>query len=125
MKHVSYLGFAIFLVIYSVIKYRAVPELMGQPTYIKSTIILVILTAILPYFIALFVRGKMAGTSKLIASLVLPLILCLVGLATYFYVFIAPNAPGMSVTQVLPRAIIPGLVMGLILAQPLFMHRKD
>lgn len=47
------------------------------------------------------------------------LILCALGLAVYFYLFIAPNAPGMSVMQVLPRAIIPGLVMGALLLLPM------
>ena len=124
MKHFSHIGFLVFLLIYSIFKYRAVPDLMGQPAYIKSTAILVVLTAILPYFLSHFVSRKVTGNRQLMTAAILPLILCTAGLACFFYVFIAPNVPGMSVTQVLPRAIVPGLVMGAILALPSFMHRK-
>jgi lipoprotein signal peptidase len=125
MKHISHILFLVFLVIYSVLKYQAVPELMGQATYMQTTAIMVILTAVLPYGIGFFLTRKTSGNTQILLAFVTPLILCIVGLATYFYIYIAPNAPGLAVTKVLPRAILPGLIMGAILAVPIYLKRKQ
>ena len=119
------IGFALFLLVYSYFKYTAVPSQMGDPMYIATTALVVILTAVIPFFMARYLANKASAPKNYILAAVVPLALSALGLAIYFYVFIAPNAPGMAVTQVLPRAIVPGLVMSALLLMPMFMHRKD
>jgi len=112
MRRLSHLLFLLFLIIYSVIKYRAVPELAGNSTYMMSTGILVTLTAILPYGLAYIFTKNMRGTMQLVMAIVAALLLCVIGLAIYFFVFIPAGVP---IGNVLPRAVVPGLVMGAIL----------
>jgi hypothetical protein len=123
MRNIPYVGFIIFLVIYGYLKYTAVPDLMGQPQYILTTGIVVVLTAIAPFFAAYFMARNVSSSARYLIAGLVPLLLSALGLAIYFYLFIAPNAPSMSVMQVLPRAIVPGLVMGGILLLPMLVHR--
>lgn len=124
MRKFPYLGFIVFLVSYSYVKYTAVPQLMGQTQYMITTAVLVVLTAVIPFYISyLAVRNNRSNTRYTIA-LVLPLVLSAIGLAVYFFLFIAPNAPDMSVVQVLPRAVVPGLVMSALLLIPMIVHRN-
>lgn len=116
MKYLPYLAFGLFLAVYSTLKYQAVPSQMGQSAYIKTTIILVILTAIIPYFIGLFMSAKVKLGHPFAVAIIAPFALSVAGLAAYFFMYIQPFAPGMSVTQVLPRGVIPGLCLsGLVL----------
>ena len=119
MRTIHYVGFFIFVIVYGYFKYTAVPQLMGQSQYILTTGIVVVLTAIVPFFLSYFIGRNVTSNARYLVLGLLPLILCAAGLATYFYLFIAPNAPGMSVLQVLPRAVVPGLVMGALLLLPM------
>ena len=125
MRLKTHIGFILFLAIYSYIKYTAMPNLMGSSQYILTTMLVVLLTAIIPYIVTYILTRKGGSLGQYMTAGLLPLLLCAAGLATYFYLFIAPNAPGMSVTEVLPRAVVPGLVMGVILLLPMFMHKKN
>ena len=125
MKYLPYLTFALFLAVYSTLKYQAVPSQMGQSAYIKTTIILVILTAIIPYLIGLFMAAKVKLGHPFAMAIVVPFALSVIGLAAYFFMYIQPFAPGMSVTQVLPRAIIPGLCLsGLVLFWKIWREKQ-
>lgn len=119
MRAIHYVGFIIFLAIYGYMKYTAVPQLMGQSQYIITTAVVIFLTAIIPFFVSYFVGRNLRSTPRYLVLGLLPLLLCAIGLATYFFLFIAPNAPGVSIMQVLPRAIIPGIVMSVILLIPM------
>jgi hypothetical protein len=123
MRTIHYLGFIIFLIVYGYFKYTAVPQLMGQSQYILTTGIVIVLTAIVPFFLSYFIARKVSSNARYVVLGLLPLLLCALGLAFYFYIFIAPNAPGMSVMQVLPRTIVPGLVMGALLLLPMGMRK--
>jgi hypothetical protein len=125
MKNSHHLGFAIFLVVYSYFKYVAVPSMMGQTTYIITTSLVVLMTAIIPFYVTYFLTKKASSPSRYVLASLMPLILSGIGLSIYFYLFIAPNAPGMGVAQVLPRAILPGLVMGAILLAAMFIQNRD
>ena len=118
-------AFTIFLLVYSYIKYTAVPSQMGEPMYMATTALVVILTAVIPFFIARHLLAKASPPKSYVLAAFVPLALSAIGLAIYFYMFIAPTAPGMAVTQVLPRAIAPGLVMSAILLIPILMSKKD
>lgn len=124
MKNVSLIGFLVFLCIYSYFKYTAVPSLMGTTLYMISTAILVILTAIVPYFLTRVLTTKVAQPRKKWVLSFSPLVLSALGLALYFYLFIAPNAPGMSVLQILPRSILPGVVISLLLLGPSLINKR-
>ena len=124
MRLKTHIGFILFLLIYSYMKYTAMPNLMGSMQYLLTTVLVVLLTAIIPYIVSFILTRKGSSLKQYMTAAFLPLLLCTTGLAVYFYLFIAPNAPGMVVTQVLPRAIVPGLVMGAILILPMFMHKK-
>ena len=115
MSKLYLLGFALFLIGYSLFKYQAVPSLMGQPTYILSTAIRVVLTAILPFALThMAVRGERTAMRVGLAASV-PFLLCGAGLATYFYIFIKPSVPDLSVFAILPRAIMPALFISALL----------
>ena len=114
MKYLPYLGFALFLIVYSAVKYQAVPSQMGQSTYIFTTIILVVLTALIPYLIGLSMAAKVKLGHPFVTAIIVPFLLSAGGLAVYFFLYIKPVAPGMSVTQVLPRAVIPGLCLSAL-----------
>ena len=118
------LPFTLFLLVYSYFKYTAVPSQMGEPMYMATTALLVIVTAVIPFFVARYLADRATAPNSHVFAAVVPLTLSALGLAIYFYVFIAPNAPGMAVTQVLPRSIAPGLVMSAILLIPMIMHKK-
>lgn len=120
-----HLGFWIFLIIYGAVKYLAVPEMMFQLPYILTTLLLIFLTAVIPYIIGFWAVRKTDGVGRYAAALATALGLGALGLAIYFYLFIAPNAPGMAVTAVLPRAIIPGLILAAVLVLPFILHRGD
>lgn len=125
MKNSHHVGFAIFLIFYSYFKYVAVPSMMGQTTYILTTSVLVLITAIIPFYAAYFLAKKASPPICYLLASLMPLVFSGIGLAIYFYLFIAPNAPDMGVTQVLPRALLPGLVMGAISLISLFIQKRD
>lgn len=124
MKNLHHIGFLIFLIVYSYHKYNAVPSLMGQTSYILTSCLLVILTAIIPFYLSISWSNKTKPPSRYVLAGITPLLLSTLGLTAYFYLFIAPNAPGISIIQVLPRAILPGLVMGMILVASILVKEK-
>lgn len=120
----THISFLIFILVYGYFKYTAMPSLMGSSEYILTTVLVILLTAIIPYFATYILTRKGGSLDQYLLAGLLPLPLCAGGLAAYFYLFIAPNAPGMSVMDVLPRSLVPGLVMGAILLVPMLMHKK-
>jgi hypothetical protein len=125
MKNLHHVGFAIFLIAYSYFKYAAVPSMMGQSTYILTTALVVLMTAIIPFYVTYFLAKAASSPSCYLIASLMPLVLSGIGLAIYFYIFIAPNAPGMGVAQVLPRALLPGLVMGAISLFSMSIQKRD
>ena len=124
MKNLPYLAFTAFLAIYGYFKYQAVPSQMGQSTYIITTIILVTLTAVLPYIIGLWATAKFRAGHPYLRAAVVPFLLSALGLALYFYLFIQPAAPNMSVTKILPRSVIPGLCLSTLVVFWAFWRNK-
>ena len=99
MKYLPYLGFALFLIVYSAVKYQAVPSQMGQSTYIFTTIILVVLTALIPYLIGLSMAAKVKLGHPFVTAIIVPFLLSAGGLALYFFLYIKPVAPGIVKAQ--------------------------
>ena len=125
MRNLPHVGFILFLVVYSYFKYTAMPSMMGQPQYILTTGLVILMTAVIPFFTTYFLASQSKPPARYLLAAFMPLILSTLGLAIYFYLYIAPNAPGIPVTQVLPRAIIPGLVMSAILLLPMIAHKNN
>ncbi len=125
MKYKHHVGFIIFLLIYSYMKYAVAFELMTQLNFVISTAIMIILTAVIPYGASYLIQKKLHGSARYGAALLLPLVLGALGLATYFFVFIAPSGSPVTLDKVLPRSITPGIIMGVILLGSTLMFKRD
>ena len=126
MCKLQLLAYAVFLILYAAQKYLAADPGTFVPQYVFTTAILVVLTGVIPFFVGRFVfdrTGSGIGVAS-IASLLVPLVLTAIGLAIYFFMFIAPQNLGLSVMDVLPRSLTPGLVQGALLAIGFFDARK-
>ena len=84
-------AFTIFLLVYSYIKYTAVPSQMGEPMYMATTALVVILTAVIPFFIARHLLAKASPPKSYVLAAFVPLALSAIGLAIYFYMFYSAN----------------------------------
>ncbi len=120
----KHIGFLIFLPIYGYLKFAVAPAMMAQPGYMMTTALLVIMTAVIPYFLSWFLVQKIEGYARYGAALVLPLVLGAAGLATYYFLIIVPMETPLTLAKVLPRSITPGVVLGLILLASTFLHRE-
>lgn len=112
---VFWLASTVFFVIYAAQKYLAVPQESFNPAYITSTSIVVFMTALLPFCLAWFLKSRFHKPVSIIIALIVPGVLAAIGFASYWYFFILSFAPDIAVTTVLPRALMPGLIMGVIL----------
>jgi hypothetical protein len=104
------------LLVYTFLKYTAGQQPFSV-AYALQVLILVALTAVLPW-------GLVRGAERLLPRLrwplrcVLPAVLACAGYAVFFWVFIAPAAPDVPAAAVVPRGVLPGIVMTALLAVP-------
>jgi hypothetical protein len=116
--------FGLFLVYYIYDKYMgAAPEAFNI-AYAKTVAIIVLLTAILPFIISYFSIKAVKGAGSYILALLLPTICSALGYAVFFYQFIAPFTSEVELMQVVPRSLIPGLAISLILIATALLKRK-
>lgn len=106
----------VFFVVYAAQKYLAVPQDGFNLSYIISTGIVVLLTALVPFLVALFVSTRGTKPVNVVTGLAAPVLLSGVGFWAYWQFFILGFAPDVPLSQVLPRALMPGLIMGALLA---------
>ena len=106
-----------FLVGYSFMKYGAAAPPSFSGPYARSTAILVFLTGVVPFVGTIGVQSMLRDRAMWIvavASVVLATVLCVLGYAAYWSLFLAdvPGVPG--VVNVAMRGVPWGLAMGLI-----------
>jgi hypothetical protein len=124
MKLWHHSGFLLFLIVYSYLKYAVAPAMLNQPGFLFSTAIMITLTAIIPYGAAFLIAQKIPSRARYGVAFIVPVLLAFAGLATYFFIFIAPSGAPVTLAQVLPRALKPGLIMGLLVLIPIWLQRK-
>jgi len=124
MKHKRHWGFWVFLIIYTYLKYAVAFEQLTSLNFVLSTAVMILLTAVLPYTLSYYFLKKRRGFRRYMLAFFGPLILGAIGLALYFYIFIAPSGAPVSIVQVLPRSVTPGLIMGTILLASTWLFRR-
>lgn len=109
-------GAFLALAAYTLLKYTAGQQPFSVP-YALQVLIIVTLTALLPWVLTRLAERFLPGL-RWPARLVLPTALACSGYAVFFVVFIAPVAPDVPAGAVVPRGVLPGLVMTILLALP-------
>jgi hypothetical protein len=112
-----------FLVIYFAQKYVADMKDDFQLGYLINVGILVMLTTVIPYYLTRLGMNIVSGNARAATALVLPITFSAIGLAVFFFIFIKPYVPGLSLMAILPRSLIPGIIMTVILL-PLWMGER-
>jgi ABC-type sugar transport system permease subunit len=103
---------------------------MGQPPekfnieYGLIIALIVLLTAIIPFIIASICVRRAKGSAQFLSALFVPVLVSAVGYALFFYIFVAPNAPGVTALQVVPRSAIPGFAISAIFFISYFITRS-
>jgi len=116
--------FGLFLIYYIYDKYMASPPDTFNFTYAKIVAVIVLFTAIIPFIISYFSLKLLKGAWSYVFALILPVFCSALGYATFFYLFIAPNSSQVELMQVVPRSLIPGLAISLILIVTALLTRK-
>ena len=115
-----------FLVYYCASKFFAGYQGYSH-AYLIQVVIIVLLTALLPYYLSKGLLKLERAKAAIIA--LAPSLLAMAGYAGFFFVFIKPNYPSMAAEQVIVRGLLPGVVISLILALPLiyalWIHRAE
>jgi len=116
--------FGLFLIYYIYDKYMgAAPETFNL-AYAQTIAIIVLLTAVIPFIISSFLVKIVKGAGGYILALLLPTVCSALGYAAFFYKFIAPFSSEVELMQVVPRSLIPGLAISLILIVTALLKRK-
>lgn len=123
LKNTPLIIFVLFLAFYTFQKYTAVPQNGFNSGYAISVAIIVALTALMPYIITRIKMRFTSGALRVVTVLIAPVVVSAIGFALYFYGYIAPNFPGVSIAAVLPRSIFPGVVISGILLLSLAINR--
>lgn len=118
-QRIQLVGWIVFLFYYFAAKYFVGGFTGFSINYLVSVIILVLLTAIIPFYVSRWLLEKLSGNAKIIASLVAPISLTAGGLSLYFVAFIAPNFPNIVLPNILHRAIEPGVAITVLMLIPL------
>jgi hypothetical protein len=105
----------IFLVLYFAQKYVADIKEDFQLGYLLNVGILVILTAVIPYYLTRLGMYLVTGKTRAVLALTLPITFSAMGLSVFFFVFIKPYVPDLPLLSILPRSLIPGIIMTIIL----------
>jgi hypothetical protein len=106
--------FGLFLVYYIYDKYMGQPPPSFNIEYGLTVALIVLLTAVIPFFNTWIFLRHTQGRLRFLLAAIVPILVSAIGYALFFYVFIAPSAPGVTVMQVVPRSAIPGFAISLI-----------
>ena len=115
---IGLLGFMLFLVVYTYVKYAAAAPPQFVADYAKSVAILVALTGIGPLIVS-FLAARLAPFGlalRLVVSAIVGIVACVGAYALYFKLFIAGAAPGVEVFDVAKRGVGWGALIGAIAA---------
>lgn len=109
---------SLFLIYYFAAKYFVGGFTGFSIPYLISVLALVLVTAILPFYLARWITGMLTSPANILISLILPVLLTAAGLSAYFMLFIAPNYPNIQLANIIHRAIEPGIAITLLLLLP-------
>jgi hypothetical protein len=114
-----------FFVYYSIYKY-VVSLQVWDPDFAVQVAFLSLMTAFVPYYLARFGLNTVEGLHRVIGMLILPLTLCALGYAVFYYTRIVPYFDGVSLlNDVLPRSIFPGIMLTGIFFVEWFLRRRE
>ncbi len=119
VQRLQLIGWIVFLFYYFSAKYFVGGFTGFSINYLVSVIILVLLTAVAPYYLSFWLINKSKAYVKIIASLIAPLTLTSAGLSLYFVGFIAPNFENIALKNILHRAIEPGIAITVLMLVPI------
>ncbi|MBX7527234.1 hypothetical protein [Qipengyuania vesicularis] len=115
-SHAS-IAYLVFLALFAAFKYFSAAPAAFSAGYLVSVIVLVLLTGVIPYFLARFAAGRAGGTAgRWVAALAVALLACCAGYAGYFKLFIEPQNLGVSMGEVALRGIYAGTIQGVLAA---------
>lgn len=117
-QRLQLIGWIVFLFYYFSAKYFVGGFTGFSINYLVSVIILVLLTAVAPYYLSLWLINKSTAYVKIVVSLIAPLTLTSAGLSLYFVGFIAPNFENIALKSILHRAIEPGIAITVLMLIP-------
>lgn len=117
-KRLQLTGWIIFLFYYFAAKYFVGGFTGFSINYLVSVIVLVLLTAVVPFYVSQWLTRGSQANLKIIAALVAPVALTMLGLSLYFVAFIAPNFPNITLTSILHRAIEPAIAISALMVIP-------
>lgn len=118
-ERIQLVGWIVFIFYYFSAKYFVGGFTGFSVGYLVSVVILVMLTAVIPFYTAKWLTQRTPGMPAFATALILPIALTAVGLSLYFVVFIAPNYPSITLPGIIHRAIEPGIAISILLLIPL------
>ncbi len=122
-RRIQIIGWGLFLIYYFAAKYFVAGFTGFSVGYLVSVLILVTLTAIIPFYTARWLAGKLTGAARVAAILLLPVLLTMAGLSVFFVTFIAPNFEAIKLPDIIHRAFEPGIAITVLLLVPLIAGR--
>ena len=114
----------VFLIYYTAYKYLVALQVWNLE-YAIQVGLLVIMTAIIPYYFTKFTLLRLSKPALFFAATLLPALLALIGYAVFYYTRVLPNFPDVTLNQVLPRSIFPGVCMALMFIIPIIVSRTQ
>lgn len=118
-QRVQLVGWIIFIFYYFTAKYFVGGFTGFSVGYLISVIMLVMMTAVIPFYTAKWLVDKSEKLAQFGFALLLPILLTGAGLSVYFVIFIAPNYPAITLPGILHRAIEPGVAISILLLVPI------
>ncbi|TNE58242.1 MAG: hypothetical protein EP340_06110 [Alphaproteobacteria bacterium] len=111
----------LFLIGYTALKYFAGYNAWNTQ-YAIQVAILVLMTAVAPFYLSKAVSMRAEGAGRWVMTLVLPVLLCAIGYGLFWYFRVKPSFPDVTLLTVLPRSLLPGLSISVLLLIPKFMR---
>ena len=118
-KRIQLVGWIIFIFYYFTAKYFVGGFTGFSVAYLISVLVLVVLTAAVPFYGVKWLLERSSGALKALIALALPTALAVAGLSVYFLIFIAPNYPNIELPGILYRAIEPGIAVTVLMLIPI------
>ena len=112
----------LFLVGYTALKYFAGYNAWNTQ-YAIQVAILVMMTAIVPFYLSKAIVGRSEGAAQWAAALLLPVVLCGLGYALFWYFRVKPSFPDVTLATVMPRSLMPGISIAVLILIPKVLRR--
>ncbi|TNE36751.1 MAG: hypothetical protein EP347_10200 [Alphaproteobacteria bacterium] len=112
----------LFLIGYTALKYFAGYNAWNTE-YAIQVAILVVMTAVAPFYLSKGLVARMDGVGGWLVTLVTPVVLCAIGYALFWYFRVKPSFPDVTLMTVLPRSLLPGLSITVLVLLPKVLRR--